>query len=99
MGNDTNKIQETKEVLDKRFNIKDLGNLKYFLGIEVTCVPEGLVLSQRKYILDILDDCGMQGCRPSSFPIKQNLKLDKGEKESKVDASQYRRIAGRLLYL
>ncbi|KAI3719915.1 hypothetical protein L6452_20821 [Arctium lappa] len=99
VGNDTNKIQETKEELDKRFSIKDLGNLKYFLGIEVTRVPEGLVLSQRKYILDIFDDCGMQGCRPCSFPIEQNLKLDKGEKDPKIDASQYRRIIGRLLYL
>ena len=41
----------------------------------------------------------MQGYRPSLFPIKQNLKLDKGENEPKVDASQYKRIVGRLLYL
>ncbi|XP_076927915.1 secreted RxLR effector protein 161-like [Bidens hawaiensis] len=56
-----------------------------------------LVLSQRKYTLDILEDCGLQGCCPSSFPIP-NLKHDKGENESKVDSNRYRRIVGRLLY-
>ena len=76
-----------------------MGALKYFLGIEVARTPEGLVLSQRKYILDILEDCGFQGCRPSPFPFEQNLILDKRDRESKVDASRYRRLVGRLLYL
>nr|GEU92583.1 hypothetical protein [Tanacetum cinerariifolium] len=61
--------------------------------------PERLVLSQRKYIQDILEDCGFQGCRPSPFPFKQNLILDKRDKEPKVDAGRYRRLVGRLLYL
>ncbi|XP_021980415.1 uncharacterized mitochondrial protein AtMg00810-like [Helianthus annuus] len=39
------------------------------------------------------------GCRPSSFPIESNLKLDKGEKENRVDATSYRRLIGRMLYL
>ncbi|XP_076958475.1 uncharacterized protein LOC143634207 [Bidens hawaiensis] len=77
VGNDTKNIQSTKDELNKRFSIKDLGRLKYFLGIEVARTTEGLVLTQRKYTLDILDDCGLQGCRPSLFPIEQNLKLDK----------------------
>ncbi|KAJ9566378.1 hypothetical protein OSB04_002344 [Centaurea solstitialis] len=99
VGNDPIKIQATKDDLDKKFSIKDLGNLKYFLGIEVTRTSEGLVLNQRKYILDILEDCGLQGCKPSPFPIEQNLKLDRADKEPKVDAGRYRRIVGRLLYL
>ncbi|XP_021974345.1 secreted RxLR effector protein 161-like [Helianthus annuus] len=88
-----------KNELDKQFSIKDLGGLKYFLGIEVVRTSEGLVLSQRKYTLDILEDCGLQGCRPSSFPIEPNLKLDKGETEQKIGNSLYRRMVGRLLYL
>ncbi|KAF5783294.1 putative RNA-directed DNA polymerase [Helianthus annuus] len=99
VGNDARKIQHTKVELDRRFSIKDLGTLKYFLGIEVARTPEGLVLSQRKYILDILEDCGLQGCKPSPFPFEQNLKLDKNDEEPKVDASRYRRLVGRLLYL
>ncbi|GKD50803.1 putative RNA-directed DNA polymerase [Tanacetum coccineum] len=92
VGNDVMKIQHTKEELDKRFSIKDLGALKYFLGIEVSRIPEGLVLSQRKYILDILEDCGFQGCRPSPFPFKQNLILDQRDKEPKVNAGRYHRL-------
>ncbi|GKE32723.1 putative RNA-directed DNA polymerase [Tanacetum coccineum] len=94
--NDTFKIQATKDELNQRFSIKDLGTLKYFLGIKVARTSEGLVLNQHKYILDILADCGLQGCKPSPFPIEQNLKLDRAENEPKVDAS---RIVGRLLYL
>ncbi|KAJ0735747.1 putative RNA-directed DNA polymerase [Helianthus annuus] len=99
VGNDANKINETKAFLDKRFSIKDLGNLKYFLGIEVARTEEGMVLSQRKYTLDILEDAVMLGCRPSPMPMEQNLKLETREKEDRVDASHYRRLVGRLLYL
>nr|GFA55618.1 hypothetical protein [Tanacetum cinerariifolium] len=98
-GNCLNKIQEIKKQLDKKFSIKDLGSLKYFLGIEVAKTNDGLVLSQRKYTLDILKDYEKLGCKPSSFPIEQGLKLDKGEHEATVDASQYRRLIERLLYL
>nr|GFB38520.1 hypothetical protein [Tanacetum cinerariifolium] len=51
------------------------------------------------YILDILKDSGMLSCRPSAFPFQQGTKLDKGEKEARIDATQYRRLVGRLLYL
>ncbi|KAJ0513614.1 putative RNA-directed DNA polymerase [Helianthus annuus] len=99
VGNNIEEMQNVKTFLDKRFSIKDLGVLKFFLGIEVAHTKEGLVLSQRKYILDILEDTGMTGCRPSQFPMEQNLKLDKCDKEAQVDANQYRRLIGRLLYL
>ncbi|KAJ0454405.1 putative RNA-directed DNA polymerase [Helianthus annuus] len=98
-GNDIHKIQATKRFLDKEFSIKDLGPLKFFLGIEVARTTHGMVLSQRKYTLDILKDAGMLGCRPSLFPMEQNLKLDKRESEARVDANQYRRLVRRLLYL
>ncbi|GKB38125.1 putative RNA-directed DNA polymerase [Tanacetum coccineum] len=98
-GNNLTKIQETKKQLNDEFSIKDLGLLKYFLGIEVAKTKDGLVLSQRKYTLDILENSGKMGCKLSAFPIEQGLKLDKGESESRVNASQYRRLIGRLLYL
>ena len=98
-GNDESKIQEIKGKLDKEFSIKDLGPIKFFLGIEVSRTKKGMVLSQRKYTLDILEDTGMMGCRPSSFPMEQNLKLDKRSDKERVDENQYRRLVGRLLYL
>ncbi|GJW56648.1 putative reverse transcriptase, RNA-dependent DNA polymerase, LTR copia-type gag-polypeptide [Tanacetum coccineum] len=97
VGNDNKWIERTKSHLDKEFSIKDLGPLKYFLGIEVAKTSEGLVPSQYKYTLDILQGSGLQGCRPSSFPMEPNLKLDKEEEEEKIDASRYRRLVGILL--
>ena len=99
VGNDTSKIEDTKSNLDARFSIKDLGSLSYFLGIEVSRTKEGLVMSQRKYTMDILEDTGMLGCKPSKFPMEQNLELDRGDNEDNIDANMYRRLISRLLYL
>ena len=45
------------------FEIKDLGNLNYFLGIEVARLREGISVSQRKYTIDLLKETGMTGCK------------------------------------
>lgn len=88
-----------KEHLNKLFRIKDLGPLKYFLGIEVAHSAEGIVLSQRKYTLDILEESGLQGGRPSDFPMEQNLHLHKNDDIPTVDVLCYRRLIGQLFYL
>jgi hypothetical protein len=64
-----------KENLSKEFEVKDLGQLRYFFGIEIARSPKGIVLSQRKYVLDLLSESGMTGCRPVSTPIDPNHKL------------------------
>nr|GEX11312.1 putative reverse transcriptase, RNA-dependent DNA polymerase, Gag-polypeptide of LTR copia-type [Tanacetum cinerariifolium] len=89
VGNNSKKIQQIKQQLDDEFSIKNLGPLKYFLGTEVAKTSNGLVLSQQKYILYILKDSGMLGCWPSAFPFEHGTKLDKGEEEAQVDATQY----------
>ncbi|GKV47833.1 hypothetical protein SLEP1_g54692 [Rubroshorea leprosula] len=74
-GNDGARIAALKHYLHSAFSIKDLGPLKYFLGIEVARTTEGIVLSQRKYALDILTESGMLGAKPSSFPMEQHHRL------------------------
>jgi hypothetical protein len=74
-GNDPLNISQLKKNLSKEFEVKDLGQLRYFLGIEIARSPKGIVLSQRKYVLDLLHDIGMLGCRPASSPIEQNHKI------------------------
>ncbi|CAH9145017.1 unnamed protein product [Cuscuta epithymum] len=98
-GNDVSHISSIKGYLNNKFSIKDLGKLKYFLGIEVARSPEGFVLSQRKYTLHILKESGLLAGRPSLFPMEQNLKLRPDDDSQLVDASSYRRLIGRLLYL
>ena len=53
-----------KKYLSEEFEVKDLGNLKYFLGMEVARSRNGIVVSQRKYILDLLKETGMLRCKP-----------------------------------
>ncbi|RVX23363.1 Protease 2 [Vitis vinifera] len=57
------------------FTIKDLGELKYFSGIEVARSAKGIVLSQRKYALDVLKDSGFSGSKPVGFPMELSLNL------------------------
>lgn len=64
-GNDQNIIDRFKVHLNKCFHMKDLGKLKFFLGIEVSRGPDGFCLSQRKYTLDIITENGMLKEKPS----------------------------------
>lgn len=98
-GNDKEFMQHVKRYLDKEFSIKDLGPLKFFLGIEVARSQQGIVLNQRKYTLDILKETGMQGCRLSKLPMKQNCNVRVNDDDPNADATRYRRSLGRLLYL
>ena len=92
-------IQVLKTYLDTRFHIKDLGLLKYFLGLEVARSPDGVVLSQHKYTLDILQEAGLLGTKPSSFPMEQNHKLALDDSVIFDNPNAYRRLVGRLIYL
>lgn len=64
-----------KHNLAKEFEVKDLGQLRYFLGMEVARSKKGIVVSQRRYILDLLEETGMSGCNPSDTPIEVKTKL------------------------
>lgn len=80
-GNDSDLISKFKGYLNKTFHMKDLGILKYFLGIEVSRNAEGIYLSQLKYALDIISECGLLGTKPNDTPMEHNQTLarDKGE--------------------
>jgi len=81
------------------FQTKDLGLLKYFLGIEVAQSSCGVVVSQRNYVLDILEETGMSDCKPADSPMDPNVKLLPGQGEPLTDPSRYRRLVGKLNYL
>ncbi|GJU24749.1 ribonuclease H-like domain-containing protein, partial [Tanacetum coccineum] len=74
-GNNSTEIENINKFLKTKFKIKDLGKLKYFLGIEVLETEQGLCLSQRKYCLDLLSDLGLLACKPSAAPLEQNLSI------------------------
>ena len=97
-GDDEVDITRVKNCLSKAFEIKDLGKIRYFLGIEVARSKKGIVLSQRKYILDLLNDMGMMELRAAPTPMDQNQKVTTQSGEL-VDKERYQRLVGRLLYL
>ncbi|KAL5580295.1 hypothetical protein UlMin_012737 [Ulmus minor] len=98
-GNDQEEIKRLKQYLASEFEIKDLGRLKYFLGIEVAYSKACVILSQRKYTLDLLKETGMLGSKPADSPIEPNHKLGDDPEKPKVDKERYQRLVGRLIYL
>ena len=98
-GNNPDCVTSLKKFLDDRFGLKDLGSLRYFLGLEVVRIDVGISLTQRKYALEILKDTGFLRSKPVRFPMEQNLRLLKHEGKLLADLGLYRTLIGRLLYL
>ena len=98
-GNLLSNIKIVKESLHEAFTIKDLGELAYFLGIEVSRTASGILLNQRKYILDLLKDCNMENCKAVTVLFKNGVHLGIKDRPLIDDAELYRRIVGKLLYL
>ena len=67
-GDNAVEIEALKRSLHQTFAIKDLGRLKYFLGIEMATSSKGLLLHQRKYVLDLLQEANMLDCKPAITP-------------------------------
>ncbi|BBH08859.1 hypothetical protein Prudu_021187 [Prunus dulcis] len=98
-GNDKQEISQLQDYLATEFEMKDLGGLKYFLGIEVAQLQQGIFLSQRKYVLDLLTDTGMLDCKPADTPIVQNHHLGEYPDQVPTNKERYQRLVGRLIYL
>ena len=92
-------IQKFKDYLSTCFHMKDLGSLKYFLGVKVARGPDGFVLCQRKYALDIISEVGLLGARPAAVPLEQNHRLALSTSKELDDPKSYHRLVGRLVYL
>lgn len=98
-GSSEHSIAAIKKHLQALFPVKDLGPLKYFLGLEIARNSTGICLHQRKYCLDILSETGLTNAKPSNVPIVQHHKLSLSTSPEIQDASQYRRLVGKLIYL
>ncbi|XP_016737763.1 uncharacterized mitochondrial protein AtMg00810-like [Gossypium hirsutum] len=85
--------------LDAQFSLKDLGQLNYFLGIEVQYTSTGVFLNQRKYVLDLLQQAGMDKSNSLPTPIVPTCQLSAHEGNPVDDAHLYRSIVGALQYV
>ena len=75
IGNDEDGISNLQEYLASEFEMKNLGGLKYFLGIKVARSKQGIFLFKRKCILDLLAETRLLDCKPANTPIAHNDKL------------------------
>lgn len=92
-------VQRIIDTIAKKFSIKDMGNLGYFLGIEAIRTPQGLHLMQRKYITDFLTKVNMLNAKPVATPLPSSPKLTQKSGTPISDPHEYRKIVGSLQYL
>ncbi|WVZ56848.1 hypothetical protein U9M48_007320, partial [Paspalum notatum var. saurae] len=93
-GDDLEYIAFVKACLNEQFHMSDLGSLNYFLGIEVSSIPDGYYLSQRKYIQDILDRVRLT----VDTPMDLHLRLRATNGVPLEDPTRYRHLVGNLVY-
>lgn len=102
-GNCDNEINKVKDFLKSKFLIKDLGKLKFFLGMEVIDINEGVCLCQRKYCMELLHEFGMLGCKPVKTPLDCNVVVRKegiDVNDSLVhNVVLFQKLVGKLIYL
>ena len=92
-------IKGCKLDLASEFEMKDLGLMHYFLGMEVWQSSGHIFLGQGKYAVDILRRFEMEDCRPMSTPMITNLKKLVASESELVDPTLYRQLIGSLMYL
>ncbi|GJS50087.1 ribonuclease H-like domain-containing protein [Tanacetum coccineum] len=100
--NDLTEIEKFKGFMSSIFMIKDLGKLKYLLGIEVLENQSGICLSQRKYCLKLLNEYGLLACKPAATPLQHNtiLSVVETEKDKYLsNMTEYLKLVGKLIYL
>lgn len=99
MGNDSASVERFITLLGNRFSLKDIGALSYFLGIEAHETSKGLLLTQQKYIIDLLARSDMSDANPVSTPMASNSHLHLNSGAPLADGSAYRTFVGSLQYL
>ncbi|GKD53707.1 ribonuclease H-like domain-containing protein, partial [Tanacetum coccineum] len=101
-GNNEVEIKSFKNFLSSKFLIKDLGELKYFLGIEVLKSDNGLCMTQRKYCLELLHEYGLLAAKPVDIPFLENTILCHVETDKDKflnNFTSYQKLVWKFIYL
>ncbi|GJV81324.1 ribonuclease H-like domain-containing protein [Tanacetum coccineum] len=101
-GNSLDEVENFKLFLKSKFMIKDLGVMKYFLGIEVLDNSNGICMTQRKYCLELIHEFGLLAAKPVTTPLPENCVLVVDESESDKflkNIFEYQKLLGKLIYL
>ena len=98
-GDDMQGIQDLKHFLGLQFEMKDLGPLNYFLGLEVSSSANGYYLTQAKYTYDLISRASITDSKIVDTPIEHKCRLNSHDGESLSDVIIYKRLVGSLIYL
>jgi len=98
-GDDLSGIRDLQHFLSQNFEMRDLGLLNYFLGLEVTSGSDGYYLSQAKYASDLLSKASLTDSKTCTSPLEPNIRLLATDGESLPDATLYRQLVDNLIYL
>ncbi|GJZ61250.1 uncharacterized mitochondrial protein-like protein [Tanacetum coccineum] len=92
-------IKKDKGLMHKRFQMSSIGELTFFLGLQVQQKKDGIFISQDKYVADILKKFDFATMKTTSTPMEPNKALVKDEEADSVDVYLYRSVIGSLMYL
>nr|GEV48983.1 hypothetical protein [Tanacetum cinerariifolium] len=92
-------IQLFSDLTKSRFEMSMIGEMMFFLGLQVNQSPCGIFINQSKYVLEILNKYGMESCDPVGTPMEIKDKIDQDQNGTLVDATKYRSMIGALMYL
>ena len=98
-GSNVELVDKFKEDMKMVFEMTDLGEMTYFLGMEIKQKEEEVFISQKKYAKEILKKFRMDDCKSVDTPMSQKEKLTKEDEANKVDETLYRSLVGCLMYL
>jgi hypothetical protein len=98
MQEELNQFERNKTMQDE-FEMNMMGELKFFLGLQIKQTEDGIFLNQSKYVIDLLKRFGLANAKAYGTPMSPSTKLDKDEKGKPVDVKLYRGMIGSLLYL
>nr|GEW42943.1 retrovirus-related Pol polyprotein from transposon TNT 1-94 [Tanacetum cinerariifolium] len=87
------------DLMKSHFEMSMMGEMTFFLGLQVNQSPCGIFINQSKYVLEILNKYGMESCDPVGTPMEIKDKLDLDQNGTLVDATKYRSMIGALMYL
>ncbi|GKE17878.1 uncharacterized mitochondrial protein-like protein, partial [Tanacetum coccineum] len=90
---------EFKKMMHKKFQMSSMGELTFFLGLQVKQKEDGIFISQDKYVIEILKKFGFTDVKTASTPMKTQKALLKDEDGEEVDVYLYRSMIGSLMHL
>lgn len=98
-GSSLQSIASLKQFLSHKFHMKDLGQVRYFLGLEIDRSLQGIFISQKKYTTDILKEHRLLNAKPLQLPLDSHIKLTPDIGDLLPNPTVYQRLLGQLIYL